>query len=256
MDSSKKFWSYVKCLKHDAMGIPTQRMVCLNKIILSRLPSLMTTSNQFLPRKTTSSLSYLLAQPPYLEQYYCGYWRHQITLWTHPAQSHWPWRYPSSNSQGCCRGNSPGPELFILVWISHFLKHRRQRVVVGLAWTDVTSGVPQGTVLGPLQFLDDINDLPSYLSSNVRLFAVNCVIYHQMVNDHDHISVHEDLNTFEKWRRDWQMKFYAKKCFITRITQNRNPKIFNYKLSECLLETTNSHPYLGVCITSNLFWSH
>ena len=148
----------------------------------------------------------------------------------------------------------------LLVWISNFLKHREQRVVVGgehLAWTDViiTSGVPQGTVLGPLLFLAYINDLPSNISSNVRLFADDCVIYRQIVNDHDHISLQEDLNTLEKWQRDWQMKFNAKKCFTMRITHNRNPKIFNYKLGECILETTNSHPYLSVCITSNLSWS-
>ena len=146
----------------------------------------------------------------------------------------------------------------LLVWISNFLKHREQRVVVGgehSAWTDVTSGVPQGTVLGPLLFLAYINDLPSNISSNVRLFADDCVIYRQIVNDYDHISLQEDLNTLEKWQRDWQMKFNAKKCFTMRITHNRNPKIFNYKLGECILETTNSHPYLGVCITSNLSWS-
>ena len=79
-----------------------------------------------------------------------------------------------------------------LVWISNFLKHREQRVVVGgehSTWTDVTSGIPQGMVLGPLLFLAYINDLPSNISSNVRLFADECVIYRQIVNDHDHISL-------------------------------------------------------------------
>ena len=120
----------------------------------------------------------------------------------------------------------------LLVWISSFLKHHKQRVFVGgehSAWTDVTSGVPQGTVLGPLLFLAYISNLPSNISSNVRLFADDCVIYRQIVNDHNHISLQEDLNTFEKWQRDWQMKFNAKKCFTTRIT-HKQPESQNLQL--------------------------
>ena len=65
----------------------------------------------------------------------------------------------------------------------------------------------------------------------------------------------DDLITLEKWQNDWQMSFNVKKCFIMRITHVRNPKIFDYKLGECILEETNSHPYLGVNITNNLSWS-
>ena len=61
--------------------------------------------------------------------------------------------------------------------------HRTQRVVVSgehSAWTDVVSGVPQGTVLGPLLFLTYINDLPDNLKSSVHLFADDCVLYKEI----------------------------------------------------------------------------
>jgi hypothetical protein len=146
----------------------------------------------------------------------------------------------------------------LLAWISNFLKHRSQRVVVGgehSTWTEVVSGVPQGTVLGPLLFLAYINDLPQNIKSEVRLFADDCVVYRQILNDHDHLTLQNDLNTLEKWQNNWQMSFNTKKCFTMRITHVRNPKMFNYKLGSCILEETNSHAYLGVSITNNLSWS-
>ena len=119
----------------------------------------------------------------------------------------------------------------------------------------MTSGVPQGTVLGPLLFLAFINDLPSNLSSNVRLFADDCVVYRQIINEHDHISLQEDLHILEKWQDNWQLRFNTKNCFVMRLTHNRNVKLYPYKLDGRLLESTKNHPYLGVCITDNLSWT-
>ena len=68
----------------------------------------------------------------------------------------------------------------LLLCINNFLTKRSQRVVVdGEAsdWVPVTSGVPQGTVLGPLLFLSFINDLSSGITSKIRLFADDCLIY-------------------------------------------------------------------------------
>ena len=76
-------------------------------------------------------------------------------------------------------------------WISNFFKKRKQCVVVGVSsgLVDVDSGVPQGTVLGPILFLLHINDLPSIVSSKVRLFADDCLIYRQIKSNNDQIEL-------------------------------------------------------------------
>ena len=87
----------------------------------------------------------------------------------------------------------------IWLWISNFLK---QRVVVDGIQSDlvtVDSGVPQGTVLGPILFLLHINDLPSVISSKVRLFADDCLVYREIKNRQDQIALQKDLNLLENW---------------------------------------------------------
>ena len=77
-------------------------------------------------------------------------------------------------------------------WISNFRQKRKQCVVVdgvSSSLVDVDSGVPQGTVLGPILFLLHINDLPSIVSSKVRLFADDCLIYKQTNHKFRHIAV-------------------------------------------------------------------
>jgi hypothetical protein len=143
-------------------------------------------------------------------------------------------------------------------WISGFLKHRVQRVVVGgehSTWTDVDSGVPQGTVLGPLLFLAYINDLPDNISSNVRLFADDCVLYREIKNEFDSTSLQEDLDKLVTWEKKWQMQFNPSKCFVMRLTHARSPNQFNYKLGDSILQEVDNHPYLGVTISNNLTWN-
>ena len=63
----------------------------------------------------------------------------------------------------------------------------------------VDSGVPQGAVLGPIPFLLHINDLPSIVSSKVRLFADDCFIYRQITSNNDQIELQRDLYLLESW---------------------------------------------------------
>ena len=145
-----------------------------------------------------------------------------------------------------------------LSWISNFLRHRSQRVVVGgehSSWTDVVSGVPQGTVLGPLLFLTYINDLPDNLKSSVRLFADDCVLYHEIKDCKDSKELQHDLDTLVQWESDWQLSFNPAKCHVMRLTHAKSPKHYTYKLGESVLSEVTGHPYLGIHISNDLTWN-
>ena len=127
--------------------------------------------------------------------------------------------------------------------------NRKQSVVVDGKQSspiDVVSGVPQGTVLGPLLFLLHINDLPSVVSSKVRLFADDCLIYRNIKNKEDQIALQKDLNLLENWGNTWGMRFNAAKCNIMRVSRTRDPKLFNYSLTGQVLEEVMDAKYLGV----------
>ena len=83
-------------------------------------------------------------------------------------------------------------------WISGFLDHRLQRVLVNgkaSSSTDVLSGIPQGTVLGPLLFLLYINDIATNIQSPMRLFADDSLVYREITSPADHAALQNDINT-------------------------------------------------------------
>jgi hypothetical protein len=142
-------------------------------------------------------------------------------------------------------------------WLSNFLTKRTQRVVVNgehSKWVHVKSGVPQGTVLGPLLFLVYLNDLPDNISSEVRLFADDCVLYRQITSNIDINQLQTDLDTLSSWQNTWQMHFNADKCFVLKISHSNNATTHQYKLGQSLLKELKSHTYLGVTISHDLKW--
>ena len=93
------------------------------------------------------------------------------------------------------------------------------------SYVPVVSGVPQGTVLGPMLFLIYINDLPKNVTSTTRLFADDSLLYRRIRTTEDHRILQEDLNRLETWERDWQMSFNPLKCEVIRISKKRTQKL-------------------------------
>jgi hypothetical protein len=143
-------------------------------------------------------------------------------------------------------------------WIGSFLTDRQQSVIIeGIASgsAEVLSGVPQGTVLGPILFLCHINDLPLSVKSRVRMFADDCLLYSPIRCYEDHLKLQSDLVALDEWAAMWGMRFNAKKCYVMRISRKRNPSSFIYTLSNHPLEQVSQNPYLGVLLSENLKWA-
>jgi len=78
----------------------------------------------------------------------------------------------------------------------------------------VLSGVPQGTVLGPLMFLLYINDITQGINSPLRLFADDCLLYRVINSMEDTVRLQEDLNKLSEWADTWQLRFNITKCTV------------------------------------------
>ena len=92
----------------------------------------------------------------------------------------------------------------LLSWMRDFLTGRTQQVIlegVKSNVSDVTSGAPQGTVLGPPLFLVFINDLPNQVPSEIRLFADNCLLYRTIRSQDDITSLQTDLANLQTWEK-------------------------------------------------------
>ena len=115
----------------------------------------------------------------------------------------------------------------------------------------VDSGVPQGTVLGPLLFLCHINDLPEAVKYQVRLFADDCLLYRNISTPQDHITLQEDLRHLKDWAKKWGMRFNAQKCYILL---SRSKSTHMYSLNGVFLKQVQQHSYLGVIVSDVLKW--
>ena len=141
----------------------------------------------------------------------------------------------------------------VLDWIREWLKNRDQRVVINgrsSTWQSVTSGVPQGSVLGPLLFLAYINDLEDSVHSKVKKFADDTKLYREVVSTDDVAIVQRDLDSISKWSSDWQMFFNADKCKVMHVGyHNRNA---SFELNGQSIQQVISEKDLGVHLVSSL----
>ena len=146
-----------------------------------------------------------------------------------------------------------------LNWIDSFLCFRKQRVVVNGVksdWAPVLSGVPQGTVLGPLLFSLNINDISSDIESEIRLFADDCVCCREIKDEEDTIKLQRDIDPLGSLARKRGMRFQPLKCNMMQLTRKRIKKIrASYTFERIDFENVESIKYLGVTITSDLRWN-
>ena len=143
-------------------------------------------------------------------------------------------------------------------WIKSFLSDRQQQVLLEGEHSDkvpVTSGVPQGSVLGPCLFIYYINDIANNMTSTIRLFADDTVAYLAIKGKKDADKLQEDLNKLGEWEKKWQMEFHPQKCEVLSITKNRTIQHHTYKLHGQELQHVNRAKYLGVTITSDMSWN-
>ncbi|KAM7282856.1 reverse transcriptase family protein [Ixodes scapularis] len=145
-------------------------------------------------------------------------------------------------------------------WINAYLSNRQQFVDINGTYSgllDVHSGVPQGSVLGPLLFLTYVNSLfPSNedVPIKLRMFADDCVICSPVVEIQDQIKVSKALANIASWCRENNMKINISKTQYMHITTKRTVLNFSYEVAGVVLTEVDSYKYLGVILSSDLGW--
>lgn len=146
----------------------------------------------------------------------------------------------------------------VVYWIREYLSLRKQYVVLNgcqSEFADVTSGVPQGSVLGPLLFMLYLNDIVGVVSSPMRLFADDCVVYRKIRASDDVDILQADINAITDWCKLWEMNINFKKTVHIPFTRRRVPSLSTYTINDEPLTVAYEYKYLGVFLTSTLSWS-
>ena len=146
----------------------------------------------------------------------------------------------------------------VLSWIRAFLSDRRQQVQVngsGSDWHRVLSGIPQGSVLGPVLFVIYINTMVERETrSDVFLFADDAKVFKAIYHDNDTDILQTDLDNMVAWTEESLLQFHPGKCKSMRLISSRVTPEFNhsYFMKGNLLEHSTEEKDLGVIIDSKL----
>ena len=115
-----------------------------------------------------------------------------------------------------------------VAWIEDFLTDWQMRVSVNGAyfdWAKVSSGVPQGSVLGPLLFLLYINDIPASVNCKIKLVADNTKIWSAIKKQSDSQFLQSDPELLSKWSDEWLLRFNIDKCHVMHVDRKVRPSI-------------------------------
>ena len=147
----------------------------------------------------------------------------------------------------------------LLDWISNFLYGREMQVCIGSSYSEkmeVISGVPQGSVIGPLLFLSYVIDFNKDVSSHVKMFADDSKVYRYIKSHEDCGNLQEDLNKLSQWSKSWLLSFNIDKCkrmHIGRGNPHYEYSMYDDQRKELVpLEETTKEKDLGVWITDDL----
>ena len=127
----------------------------------------------------------------------------------------------------------------VINWIQKWLTHKRQRVIVDgeiSNWKSVLSGIPQGSVIGPILFLLYINDLEDDISSKVLKCAEDTKVFRKITNDTDKQNLQDDLDKLVKWSEKWQMSLNFGNCKCMHIGLGNMDE--EYKMGDAVLGRT------------------
>lgn len=152
---------------------------------------------------------------------------------------------------------SYGIEGKVLNWIDSFLTDRRQKVLVNGSesrWAKVLSGVPQGSVLGPILFVCYINDMPDTISSLIYMYADDTKISRVVNMKSDWKALQKDLNSLQEWSNKWQLKFNSSKCKVMHLGNDNRKHRYSMMENEVIktLEESAQERDLGVLIDDEL----
>jgi len=150
---------------------------------------------------------------------------------------------------------------YLLRWIATYLTSREQYVCVnGVSSTmlPVKSGVPQGSVIGPLLFIFYVNDITTtpLSSGTLSLFADDLLLYHPIRSAADYLHLQADVEKLCVWSDSNHLKFNGTKCKYMVISRKRQPiQPVQPLMVNNTLERVYSYKYLGIWLTSTLNWS-
>ena len=148
----------------------------------------------------------------------------------------------------------------LLQFLISYLKNRKQRVIIDGHFssdTEVNSGVPQGSIIGPLLFVLFINDITNVLSrgTQILMYADDTKIWKVIHNHEDQITLHKDIANLYDWSVLNKISFHPHKCKVVTVSTNHNIMEYSYTMNGVNLQSCDSECDLGIEILKTFKWN-